>query len=407
MPGRSIQGLSFSCSKNLSYDGMLALAWMLLRLQALTALGNYPVSQISVTEQDTCAILEDSSLKCWGRNHFGITGSGSSGTIGDAANEMGDYLPPVDLGTGRTAIAVATGSQTNCIVLDNGMVKCFGNTADGCAGQPDTVLATIGVTDSNIGDDDFELDDKLPAISLGTGRTATGVCVGQEFGCALLDNGAVKCWGRNSNGQLGQGDTTTRGETESSMGDGLPEIDLGTGRTAIQLQCGNSFACAILDDVTMKCWGSNNRNQCGQGHNSNIGDGSNEMGDHLPAIVFESGRTVKSLGVGVGYEHTCVIMDDDTARCWGYGSSSYGPCGYGDALTRGTTQYPVSGVPAVDLGAGRTAQQLSGSYIGTCALLDDGSVKCWGYNLTIPLGLRRFGRPGTHDESDGGLPSGH
>ena len=254
---------------------MLALAWMLLRLQALTALGNYPVSQISVIEQDTCAILEDSSLKCWGRNHFGITGSGSSGTIGDAANEMGDYLPPVDLGTGRTAIAVATGSQTNCIVLDNGMVKCFGNTADGCAGQPDTVLATIGVTDSNIGDDDFELGDKLPAISLGTGRTATGVCVGQEFGCALLDNGAVKCWGRNSNGQLGQGDTTTRGETESSMGDGLPEIDLGTGRTAIQLQCGNSFACAILDDVTMKCWGSNNRNQCGQGHNSNIGDGSN------------------------------------------------------------------------------------------------------------------------------------
>ena len=83
---------------------------------------------------------------------------------------MGDYLPPVDLGTGRTAIAVATGSQTNCIVLDNGMVKCFGNTADGCAGQPDTVLATIGVTDSNIGDDDFELGDKLPAISLGTDR---------------------------------------------------------------------------------------------------------------------------------------------------------------------------------------------------------------------------------------------
>ena len=106
MPGRSIQGLSFSCSKNLSYDGMLALAWMLLRLQALTALGNYPVSQISVIEQDTCAILEDSSLKCWGRNHFGITGSGSSGTIGDAANEMGDYLPPVDLGTGSSLLLV-------------------------------------------------------------------------------------------------------------------------------------------------------------------------------------------------------------------------------------------------------------------------------------------------------------
>ena len=113
-------------------------------------------------------------------------------------------------------------------------------------------------------------------------------------------------------------------------------------------------------------------------------------------------RTPKSLGVG--YEHTCVILDDDTVLCWGYGSSSYGPTGrlaaprvvffaqliaqpqseppsdasvgYGDALERGGSSNPVSGLPPVDLGSGRTAKQVVAGYIATCALLDDDSVKC-------------------------------
>ena len=130
---------------------------MLSGLQVLTAFGNYPVSQISLNGEDTCAILEDSSLKCWGKNFNGMSGAGSPGPIGEAANEMGDYLPPVDLGTGRTAIAVATGNHINCTVLDNGMVKCLSHSDHGRSGQPDTVLATMGVIDSNIGDDDFEL----------------------------------------------------------------------------------------------------------------------------------------------------------------------------------------------------------------------------------------------------------
>ncbi len=70
-------------------------------------------------------------------------------------------------------------------------------------------------------------------IDLGTGRTAVAIAAGGYHSCAVLDDGTAKCWGANGSGNLGQGDTTTRGDGAGEMGDGLDAIDLGTGRTAI------------------------------------------------------------------------------------------------------------------------------------------------------------------------------
>ena len=71
------------------------------------------------------------------------------------------------------------------------------------------------------------MGDDLPAVDLGTGRTAKMVSAGGATTCAVLDDDSVKCWGRNDFGQLGIGDTDRRGDGSGEMGDDLPFVDLG------------------------------------------------------------------------------------------------------------------------------------------------------------------------------------
>ncbi len=80
---------------------------------------------------------------------------------------------------------------------------------------------------------------------------------GFAHSCAILSNDQLKCWGSNSSGQLGLGDTLSRGGDTSEMGGSLPSIDLGTGRTAVFIDAGVNFTCALLDNATVKCWGVN------------------------------------------------------------------------------------------------------------------------------------------------------
>ena len=128
------------------------------------------------------------------------------------------------------------------------------------------------------------MGDDLPPIDLGTGRTATAISTGSAHTCALLDDSTVKCWGHNTYGQLGQGSTTWLGDGPGEMGDDLPPIDLGTGRTAAAISAGDVHSSALLDDSTVKCWGHNDLGQLGQGSTTWLGDGPGEMGDDLPAV---------------------------------------------------------------------------------------------------------------------------
>ena len=69
------------------------------------------------------------------------------------------------------------------------------------------------------------MGDNLPSIDLGTGRTATAIAAGYYHSCAALDNGAVKCWGHNNHGQLGIGTTANMGDESGEMA-ALTGIDL-------------------------------------------------------------------------------------------------------------------------------------------------------------------------------------
>jgi len=333
------------------------------------------VKAVSANYRATCAILDDDSLKCWGRNDSGQLGLGDTDARGDSAGEMGDNLPAVNLGTGRTAKAISLGTYSACAILDDSSVKCWGSNDIGELGQGDSEYR---------GDGAGEMGDALNAVNLGTGRTAKAITVGEQHACAILDNDTVKCWGNNSKGQLGQGDSDHRGDGAGEMGDDLPAIDLGTGRTAKAISGSGYHTCAILDNNSVKCWGNGDSGQLGYGDTNNRGDNGSEMGDNLPAIDLGTGRTAKA--ISAGEYKTCALLDNDTVKCWGW--NYYGELGQGDTNNRGDDSNEMGdNLPAIDLGTGRTAKAISTTSLNhTCALLDNNTIKCWGWGFYGELG---------------------
>jgi E3 ubiquitin-protein ligase HERC3 len=223
-----------------------------------------------------CALLSDGSVKCCGDNEDGRLGLGDTQNRGGGPGEMGDALPAVNLGTDKTAMAIATGYSHTCALLVDGSVKCWGQKFSGSLGLGDI---------EGRGDEPGEMGDALPAVDLGTGRSAKAIAAGDLHACALLDNDAVKCWGANSQGQLGLGDVEDRGDGPGEMGDKLPAVDLGAGVIPVAITVGNRHACARLTDDFIKCWGLNNRGQLGLGDTQNRGDAPGEMGKALPAVI--------------------------------------------------------------------------------------------------------------------------
>ncbi len=322
----------------------------------------------------TCAVLASGAVKCWGDDEYGQLGLGDQIDRGDDPGEMGDALPVVDLGNGRAATAISAGYRHTCAVLDNGKVKCWGAGANGRLGLGDS---------ANRGELPGEMGGALPAVDLGAGRTATAISAGGSHTCALLDNGSVKCWGANSYGQLGLGHTQDRGDDPGEMGDALPSVSLGTGRTALAITTNNAHTCALLDNGSVKCWGSGVNGRLGTGATDSRGDQPGEMGDALPAVSLGTGRT--ALAISAGGQHTCALLDNGSVKCWGSGLS--GRLGTGATDSRGDQPGEMGdALVAVPLGDGRTATSVSSGYGHTCVRLDDATVKCWGLNGGGQLG---------------------
>jgi alpha-tubulin suppressor-like RCC1 family protein len=329
---------------------------------------------ISLHANQSCALLDNASVKCWGSNQHGRLGLGNNNSIGDQSGEMA-ALTGIDLGTGRTATAIAAGGNHTCALLDNASVKCWGRNQNGQLG--------IGNTE-HMGNTSNEMGDDLPSIDLGTGRTATAIAAGYFHTCALLDNASVKCWGRNSEGQLGLGNTTQIGDTSNEMGDNLPSIDLGTGRTATAIAAGSYLTCALLDNGAVKCWGDNNIGQLGIGNTTDMGDNSGEMGDDLPSIDLGTGRTATA--IASIRNHHCAILDNASVKCWG--ENAQGQLGIDNTNLMGDETGDMGdNLPSIDLGTGRTATAIAAGYFHSCAALDNGAVKCWGDNFYGQLGI--------------------
>jgi alpha-tubulin suppressor-like RCC1 family protein len=259
---------------------------------------------IAAGSNHTCALLDNASVKCWGYNNKGQLGLDSTAHMGRTSGSMA-ALPSIDLGTGRTATAIAAGHSHTCALLDNASVKCWGLNDKGQLGLDST---------SDKGDDSGEMA-LLPTVNLGTGRTATAIAAAGDgtHTCALLDNASVKCWGYNSFGQLGIDNTTHMGDNTGEMAV-LPTVNLGAGRTATAITVGQYHTCALLDNASVKCWGMNTYGQLGLGNTTHMGDGSGEMAV-LPTVNLGTGRTATA--TAAGNYHTCALLDNASVKCWG------------------------------------------------------------------------------------------
>ncbi len=311
--------------------------------------------QVAAGASHTCALLDNGTVRCWGLNANGQLGYGNATTIGD--NETPGSVGTVNLGVGRTAVAISAGGYHSCALLDNGTVRCWGQDAFGQTGEsnpssPDFTKVTPG---------------EVAPVELGVDRTAVEISAGGYHTCALLDDGTVRCWGQNVDGQLGYGHTNTIGDNETPGSVG--PVDLG-GHTAIAIASGGYHTCALLDNGTVECWGLNSSGQLGYGKTANIGD--NETPASVGTVNL-GGRS--AVAVFPGSFHTCALLDDGTVKCWGPASS--GQLGYGNTNMIGDNETPAA-VGALDLGSAHGVIEISAGATHTCALLDDGTVRCWG-----------------------------
>ncbi len=187
-------------------------------------------------------------------------------------------MPGVNLGTGLVPRQIVGGGTSTCVVLDNGRLKCFGSNSDGQLGLGDTT--SRGTSAAHMGD-------SLPYTDLGSNvngpYTVQQLALGRYHACAVLNTLQVKCWGDNTYGQLGYGDAADRGDSSSEMGNFLNFVDLGAGYTAKQVALGLDFSCALLTTGAVKCWGANSQGQLGLEFSSSreVGDGASEMGRYM------------------------------------------------------------------------------------------------------------------------------
>ena len=190
---------------------------------------------------------------------------------------MGDSLASIDLGGSGTVVALTAGGYHTCALFSNGVVKCWGS---GVGGQ----LASGGT--DHIGDGANEMGSNLGSVDLGS-VTVSGLAAGGYHTCALLSGGAVRCWGENGNGQLGQGHVNSLGDGAGEVAS-LANISLGSNLSARLAVGGGSHTCALLSGQTnaVKCWGNGADGQLGQGNTDDLGNAANELGNVLSLISF-------------------------------------------------------------------------------------------------------------------------
>lgn len=338
------------------------------------------VVAISAGNEHTCALLTGGAAKCWGRN--------SRGQLGNASTTSANY--PVDvLGLSSNVDVIVAGKGEQSCAIHLGAAKCWGANDEGQLGDGTQIdrSAPVGVT------------------SLVSGIYALGV--GYTHGCALHGLGEVKCWGANNVGQLGDGSNApslvpvspsgpmarisslglgshhtcvvnTDAQTlcwgknsygqagdESLMSKFTPTLLAGAPDNTLSLSGGEEHTCAILGDSTAMCWGDNSQDNLGTGYRN----------EYAPVAVHGMGAGVASIGAGVA--HSCAVRADGSVRCWG--SNDIGQLGDGTHYSRST--------PTNVGGLGGFASDVSTRGNHTCVLTLGGAARCWGSNESGQLGI--------------------
>jgi alpha-tubulin suppressor-like RCC1 family protein len=316
--------------------------------------------QVAAGNSAACALMDDGTVRCWGRNNLGehgikasdidaatpvavpgVTGAtdiwmgGDGGASGDmvcvrtkagAISCWGSpgNKPKVDGKTWTNAAEeipglqgakdLALGGGTQYAILADGSVTAWGSTAFNAIGDGDTKSYDKGMT-------------KVPGV-----EKAKALAAGQNHGCALLEDGTVTCWGYVTPKQA------------AKKIEGLSDV------VAIGAGSGNSDTCAVTSDKKVQCWGEQQKIR--------------EEGE-LSDVTLMRARN-----------HKCVMTAAGAVQCWGY--NDRGQVGTGEVKGSNHKKTPVA-----DLGK---AVHMDVGMNFACAALEDGNVKCWGWNNRGQLG---------------------
>ncbi|RPI35143.1 MAG: chromosome condensation regulator RCC1 [Chloroflexota bacterium] len=277
----------------------------------------------------TCALTSEGGVKCWGYNSDGQLGNGTT---------IESHIPVNVTGLTSGVIDIAVGDFHTCAVTASGGLFCWGNNGNGRLGDGTTT-------------DSYE-----PINVSGLASGVVAVAAGNAHTCALTTSGAVKCWGDNLFGILGDGTTTERHEPVGVYG-------LESGVVAITAS--HNHSCALTTSGGIKCWGWNTAGELGNGTQDET---------HTPTDVYGLGSGVAA--VSAGTFDTCALTTAGGMKCWGY--NKYSELGDGTHLD---SSFPVD-VLGFESGVAAIAP---GEY-HTCALTDTGVLFCWGYNAWGQLG---------------------
>ncbi|MGQ0799719.1 MAG: RCC1 domain-containing protein [Pseudomarimonas sp.] len=368
--------------------GQLGIDNVSLRLVPTRVLGQASsVGSVAVGSQSSCALSTTGSVSCWGYN--------LNGELGDGTFRI--RLTPVTV-VGLTAGVrrLQSGSASSCAVTAARRLKCWGANFDGRLGNGSTTTSNVPVDVLGLGDVDV-LD----------------VSIGRSHACALLAGGGVKCWGTNAFGQIGDGSTEAR----------LTAVDVvGLGSGVRSISAGFFHTCAVTETGAMRCWGINSSGQLGDGSTVNrltpitvsglstgvsaasagalhtcalkvggavacwgasasgnlLGDGSLQDRAVPGDVPSLQGGVVE---LAAGNINTCVRLDTTAVQCWGQGV--------------GDNTNIARPLPTVVAGLTRGASNIDSGLGGHNCVVLAGAAQCWGDNL--------FGQIG--DDSSHGVPT--
>ena len=256
-------------------------------------------------------------------------------------------------------------------MLDNGTVRCWGRNSDGELGYGNT---------DDIGDDETPGSAGPSTWARAARRWRSPPATTTR--CAILDNGTVRCWGSGSDGQLGYGEHATRSATTRRRARSGP-VDLGAGRTAVAITAGGSHTCALLDNGSGALLGLRRSTaELGYGNRHDIGD--DETPGSVGPVDLGAGRHAVAI-TGGNEPH---LRDPRQRQGALLGLQRLrASSAIGNRAMIGDDETPAS-VGSVNLGAGRTAVAISAGDDHTCALLDNGRVRCWGSTQTASSDTR-------------------
>ena len=251
--------------------------------------------QLALLGGHDCALTPSGNVSCWGLNVDSCLGRASATLYNNA-----------DLIEGGTAnyVQITAGEADSCALTVNGTVDCwgwnfYGQLGVGDAAAPNNVVPTT-----------------VPGL--------TGVAqlvAGDGWYCARLQSGGIDCWGRDGDGQLGQG---IRGPNDATP---LPVL-LPAGRTARLIGGGTLSMCAALDDDTLWCWGRNLFGGLGSLDDASVDSGADGGPDSVPRKV--DGITGHVLQIAGGVNHMCTLLEGGQIECWGANNAGQLGRGAGD-----------------------------------------------------------------------------